>query len=1150
MQSGKRKRLYGALFLAILLIVFIPMGELSSYAASAGLSGSGTQADPYLIETVDDLNHVRDDLTACYQLANDIVFTDDDGGWNSIGSIQTPFSGIFDGNGYSIKNLRIIAETSSDASVGFFGYLTGTVRNLGLQNCNIAVTNISSAAHTYLGSLVGWCYSGNVLNCYGDGVFSVTSLGTVSGGGIVGVMQGSDSQVQNCYFSGMINASSSDSVVLGGIVGSMSGRLSCVSDCFNMGYVICDGADGSCAGGIIGKCSSGTVRNVYNVGGINGISRGGIFGYLKGGTLENGYYLDSLATSAGTGNDVGTKRSWDEMKAKDFFFGFDFNSVWSWNSSEDYPCPTLRGVIAPTWNFEGNSVEFSGGTGVPWDPYLIESKEHLDHVRRYLNAHFKLINDISFSEEDFAENGLGWSPIGGDLDHAFSGYFDGNGHVIENLQLSSSEACVGLFGYNSGVIQNLGLVNATVTATSTGSDVFVGGIAGRSSGDVKNCYFTGNVSGSSAGGIVGQLSSGTVGQCYATGRIFGNLECGGIVGLLSFGTVRDCYYGGSLSSLTGKAGGIAGSSFGDLSNCYYSESVSGGVGYGTDLCAKCTFSELMQKSTFSGFDFDTVWTMDGNPDYLYPELQSVQMKFVKKIESIEIITKPSKLNYIEGEPFDPTGMEVAYRYNNGQTERIDDYEISGYSALPGTKTLTVSKNGWQASFSVLVVGKSLTSIGISALPKKLVYVEGDSFDATGMVVTAYYDNGTREDITDYILSGYISTVGEKTISVSYQEKTASFPVTVIKKTVTSIAVTQPPAKTTYLEGDSFKKTGMIVTAYYNNGTSKKITDYIVSGYTSTPGTKTICVAYDGKSTSFSVVVNEKTLESVKIIKKPNKSNYIEGETFDPNGMIVKAYYDNDTSEEITDYAYSGYSATPGTKTITVTFGSASATFTVTVSEKSVSSIRVTTMPAKTVYQEGDKFNPDGMIVTAYYNNGTSETVTDYTVRGFTSNPGIKEITVSYHRKTARFSVIVNPGVPSKITSSKYNISSKNISKISVGTPINTFLSDLNEGVFCKVFYGETEVSKEKAIGTGMTVKIMDGAIVKKSYVAVVTGDINGDGAVSITDMLALKAHLLKKSNLSGVYAAAADTSGDGTVSITDFLKIKAKILNKGEIVPG
>ena len=70
----------------------------------------------------------------------------------------------------------------------------------------------------------------------------------------------------------------------------------------------------------------------------------------------------------------------------------------------------------------------------------------------------------------------------------------------------------------------------------------------------------------------------------------------------------------------------------------------------------------------------------------------------------------------------------------------------------------------------------------------------------------------------------------------------------------------------------------------------------------------------------------------------------------------------------------------------------------------------------------------------------------------------------------------------------------------------------------------------------------------KSYTVIVTGDINGDGKISITDMIAAKAHLLNKEIIRGTSATAADTNGDGKISITDFIQIKAKLLGKGSIV--
>ena len=138
-------------------------------------------------------------------------------------------------------------------------------------------------------------------------------------------------------------------------------------------------------------------------------------------------------------------------------------------------------------------------------------------------------------------------------------------------------------------------------------------------------------------------------------------------------------------------------------------------------------------------------------------------------------------------------------------------------------------------------------------------------------------------------------------------------------------------------------------------------------------------------------------------------------------------------------------------------------------------------------------------------------------------------------------------VPNKVTSTKFTIVDNNISKITAGTTVSSLLAGLNEGQYCKVYNDGAQVSGTTAVGTGMVVKIMDGNNVKASYTVIVTGDTNGDGTISVTDMIAIKAHILNKSTLTGVYATAANTNGDSGISITDFIQVKAKILGKGSI---
>lgn len=136
----------------------------------------------------------------------------------------------------------------------------------------------------------------------------------------------------------------------------------------------------------------------------------------------------------------------------------------------------------------------------------------------------------------------------------------------------------------------------------------------------------------------------------------------------------------------------------------------------------------------------------------------------------------------------------------------------------------------------------------------------------------------------------------------------------------------------------------------------------------------------------------------------------------------------------------------------------------------------------------------------------------------------------------------------EVTSSVYTIVGTTIRKITAGTTVETLLKGINGSDRCRVFQNGKTVAPNEKIGTGMTVKVMNGEAAKAAYTAIVAGDTNGDGAITVTDLLSLKAHILKKSILTDIYATAGDTNADETISVTDFVQMKAKILGKGGIV--
>ncbi len=143
----------------------------------------------------------------------------------------------------------------------------------------------------------------------------------------------------------------------------------------------------------------------------------------------------------------------------------------------------------------------------------------------------------------------------------------------------------------------------------------------------------------------------------------------------------------------------------------------------------------------------------------------------------------------------------------------------------------------------------------------------------------------------------------------------------------------------------------------------------------------------------------------------------------------------------------------------------------------------------------------------------------------------------------------DPVGPSCITSSMFTIQGQYLQKVTSGTTVKQLLEGLNEGSYCKVYKNTAEVADNTLVGTGMTVKLIVAGKIVQELTIIVTGDINGDGKITATDMLSVKAHLLGKSILAGSAAQAADVSGDGKITATDFLQIKAYLLGKSQIKP-
>ncbi|MEN6308313.1 MAG: GLUG motif-containing protein [Anaerohalosphaeraceae bacterium] len=258
---------------------------------------------------------------------------------------------------------------------------------------------------------------------------------------------------------------------------------------------------------------------------------------------------------------------------------------------------------------------YGGGSGTAEEPYQIWTAEQMNTIGANSadwDKHFKLMADIDMS----AYTGAQYNIIGNG-DTKFTGTFDGNEHILQNLTCSHSQDNVGLFGYTNGaLIQNLGLENVLITGEGV-----VGGLVGwQTSSKIISCYVSGQINGNTiVGGLVGLnfssviLSSyttcavnttdgyagglagenlGTISSCYATGSVSGSLYCiGGLAGTNS-GTIVSCYASGSVSGDRG-IGGLVGTNSGTIVSCYASglvigEAFVGGLtGHNQDTVIAC-----------------------------------------------------------------------------------------------------------------------------------------------------------------------------------------------------------------------------------------------------------------------------------------------------------------------------------------------------------------------------------------------------------------------------------------------------------------------------------------------------------------------------------------------------------------------------------
>ena len=247
---------------------------------------------------------------------------------------------------------------------------------------------------------------------------------------------------------------------------------------------------------------------------------------------------------------------------------------------------------------------------------------------------------------------------------------------------------------------------------------------------------------------------------------------------------------------------------------------------------------------------------------------------LKEIVRLEKEGDP-KVEYIEGESFDPLEMKVYGVYDNGDRVEITNYEVLPETLSVGDTKVTIRYAGKELD----VEGITVTANSIVRLEKegdpKVEYIEGESFDPLEMKVYAIYNNGDRVEVTDYTIEpNRPLEVTDDKVVIRYEEngeiKEIEIPVTVREKELTGIEITKGPDKTEYTEGESFDRAGMEVVAIYNNGERVVIENYEIEpeGPLSLEDT-VIKVKYEGKEDTLNIgengiTINPKPEEEIEV----------------------------------------------------------------------------------------------------------------------------------------------------------------------------------------------------------------------------------------------------------------------------------------------
>lgn len=231
-------------------------------------------------------------------------------------------------------------------------------------------------------------------------------------------------------------------------------------------------------------------------------------------------------------------------------FVYKMKNAADWQAGGEYTYTvSLAAAKDPGYTIEGNGS------------YTVTSADGLINVAELVNGGKTDINITLGKNIDLT--GKGWTPIGTNYEKRYKGTFDGRGHTIKGLTVTTNDQFVGLFGYldRAGTVKNVVMEGVQITSNQIygGS---IGGVVGYSWGTIENCSVSGSVSGTVyVGGVVGAQIGGSITGCSSSVTVKGTVDVGGVAGQTnSSATLTACYATGNVTIEINPAKNIAGGS--------------------------------------------------------------------------------------------------------------------------------------------------------------------------------------------------------------------------------------------------------------------------------------------------------------------------------------------------------------------------------------------------------------------------------------------------------------------------------------------------------------------------------------------------------------------------------------------------------------